>query len=184
MEIVAIAVALGLTFGLISGGSLKQLAETRFRWLAILFAGFVLQIVLGSWRPAWMSDDLRFWGLLASNGLVVVFLAANLRLPGMWLAAIGLAFNVAVIGANGAMPVSQDAVESYGGAAPTDRGGFKHEPLNDSTTLGWLADVIPIPPLNRVISVGDVVLACGILYLVFGRTRAPTPGRHLKVEKG
>jgi hypothetical protein len=45
--------------------------------------------------------------------------------------------------------------------------------------LPWLADVIPLPVLERLISVGDVLLALGIAWLVYARMME---GRREKVR--
>jgi hypothetical protein len=172
------AAAIGLAVGLASGGSLKALADTPVRALWLLGAGLALQIAFGSFDPGWFDAQTRFWILIGSNLLVVGFLIANLRLPGMWLAAAGLALNLIVIASNGAMPVSAQATETFGGSPPAEGGGFKHEPMTDTTSFAILGDVIPIGPLRLVISLGDVLLAAGILYLVFARTRVGERGRH------
>jgi hypothetical protein len=48
--------------------------------------------------------------------------------------------------------------------------GVKHEIAGPDTVLPFLGDVIPLPYLSRIISVGDVVLAIGIAILVYRRT--------------
>src|SRR5690606_38717098 len=37
--------------------------------------------------------------------------------------------------------------------------------LTDATALPWLADVIPLPPLKLVVSIGDIVLVAGMIPL-------------------
>ncbi len=111
--------------------------------------------------------------ILATNVLVAAFLAINRWLPGMVLAAVGTVLNVVVIAANGAMPVSLRAAE-VAGIRSTEM-GIKHEILDADTVLPWLGDVIPVPGLDALISVGDVVLAMGIAWLVYRRM---TAGRH------
>jgi hypothetical protein len=38
--------------------------------------------------------------------------------------------------------------------------------LDDATRLPWLADIWPLPPLRSIISIGDVVLAAGLIPLL------------------
>ena len=62
-----------------------------------------------------MTDGAGLAALIVSNVLVLAWLILNRSLPGLLIAAVGLLMNVAVISANGAMPVSEDAVRTAGG---------------------------------------------------------------------
>lgn len=161
------------------GGSLDRLAATEFRWPWLVVLGLGAQLGLEMWSPDWLDDGVGLAVLLASNALVAVFLLINIRLPGMTLAAIGMMLNVVVIAANGAMPVSQRALDKAGYEGEVGDFDRKHELLDDDTVLPWLADVIPLPYLRTIISLGDVVLAIGIAQLVYVRTRGPISGKHL-----
>jgi hypothetical protein len=160
--------------GLLRGGSLDSLANTKFRCTPLLIAGLGAQLVLQIWSPPWLGDAGELAVLLGSNFLVALFLLGNRRLPGVLLAVVGLALNVAVIGANGAMPVFEGAAEevSLAGAGP------KHELLDEDTVFPWLGDVIPVPGVNEILSVGDVLLALGIAQLVYSRTTWHVRARH------
>ena len=179
MELVLFAAILAAAVGLIRGGTLSSLAETRFRCQWLLFVALAVQIVFTYWGPeGWTRADLR-WVLLASTAGVAAFLVINFRLPGMLVAALGLAMNVTVIASNSAMPVSESAAKVAGAGSRGVEGGFKHEPLNDDTNVPVLADVIPIPVSRSVLSAGDVLLVAGIAYLVYRRTVAGRRrGRH------
>lgn len=163
--IVAVGAAL---YGFARGGSLDGLANTRFRYVWVLFLGLVIQAGFGMWDPAWLTDTGALVIVLVSNAAVALFLAINRHVPGMLIAAFGLLLNVAVIAPNGAMPVSLTAAELAGGDAPAEF-GLKHEILTNDTVFPWLADVIPVPGMRSLLSVGDVVLAAGIGFLVYRR---------------
>jgi hypothetical protein len=45
--------------------------------------------------------------------------------------------------------------------------------LGPDTKLPWLGDVIPLPRLGEVLSVGDVVLIAGTIRLIYARMTAP-----------
>ena len=165
--VLIIAVVAGL-YGFARGGSLEGLANTPFRFLWVLFLGLVIQVGAGMWDPEWLSDGGDLAVVLVSNAAVALFLAMNRHLPGMLLAACGLLLNLAVIAPNGAMPVSLTAAELAGGDPPADF-GLKHEILDDDTVFPWLADVIPVPGMQSLLSFGDVVLALGIGRLVYRR---------------
>lgn len=164
------------------GGSLERLAETRFRWPWLVVLGLGAQIAIEVWSPRWLDDDGGLIVLLASNLLVAVFFVLNRRLTGIAIAAVGMTLNVIVIAANGAMPVSQRALDKAGYEGNVGDLDRKHELLHGDTTLPWLADVIPLPYLRTIISLGDVVLAIGVAQLVYGRTRGPRAGKHLVGE--
>ena len=160
---------------LLQGGSLESLANTKFRAVPLLLLGLAPQIVLGFWSPSWMTDGAGLAALIVSNVLVLAWLILNRSLPGLLIAAVGLLMNVAVISANGAMPVSEDAVRTAGGdELEIEEGDFKHQELDDDTRLGFLGDVIPIPRVG-IWSAGDVVLAAGLALLAYRQTRWGDP---------
>jgi hypothetical protein len=164
-----VVLVLAAAIAALRGGSFEELARTDFRWVPVLIAALVAQVGFDIWDPAWLSDTGGLAVILITNALVAVFLGRNWKLPGMGLAAGGMALNVVVITANGAMPVSLRAAEIAGLQGPPREPGMKHEVLTDDTLLPWLADVIPLPVLERLISVGDVLLALGIAWLVYAR---------------
>jgi len=168
MLIALIAAVVAAAIGLLRGGSLESLAATPFRWLVLLWAGLLVQLGFDIWDPPWLDSTGGLMIVLLTNLLVAAFLAANSRLPGMILATIGMTLNVVVIALNGAMPVSLRAARVA--EVDIEQLGIKHEVLDPSTRLPWLADVIPVPGLAILISVGDVVLAAGIAWLVYSRT--------------
>jgi hypothetical protein len=169
ISVLAVAAVAGL-YGLVRGGSLDGVAATKFRFLWLLFAGFLLQIGFSLWNPGWLTESGELAILMGSSLLVAIFLALNRRLPGMLIAAGGLVLNVLVIASNGAMPVSLEAADVAGTDIEAADFGIKHEPLHDDTVFPWLGDVIPLPGLSTLISAGDVVLALGIGRLVYRRT--------------
>lgn len=169
--IVALIVAvLATLLALLRGGSLERLAATELRSLPLLFGALVVQVVVDVADPAWLGDAGGLVVLLATNALVTLFLVLNRHHPGMWLAALGLFLNVLVIGANGAMPVSESAAARVGLADELRDPGVKHEVLDEDTRLPFLGDAIPIPGLQKIISVGDIVLAAGIGWFAYRRT--------------
>jgi hypothetical protein len=170
MLTIAVVVTVAAAIAVLRGGSLQTLAATPVRWLWIVYAAFAVQLGAALWSPDWLSDAGALFIVLASNAAIGTFLLLNRNLPGTAIAAIGIVLNIVVISANGAMPVSARATEIANTSRITEDAGVKHERLNDDTILPWLADVIPVPPLRTIISVGDVVLALGIGYFVFVRT--------------
>lgn len=168
MTFVLVVGVVAAVYGLIRGGSLDSLAATHFRFLWLLFAGLVVQVGFDLWNPGWLTETGDLVILVLSNLAVAAFLVLNRSLPGMWLAATGLLLNALVITLNQGMPVSDESLELAG--LSLSEYGIKHEPLGPNTSLPWIADVIPLPGLKKVLSIGDLFLAAGIGWLVYRRT--------------
>jgi hypothetical protein len=156
--------------GKMRGGSLEFLAATRLAWLPLLWTALVLQILPALWLE--LSDTSALVVVVISNLLLIAFLLLNRGLPGVGLMAAGLLLNLIVIAANQAMPVSQTASDIAGVTHSPTAAELKHEPMRPSTVLPWLGDVIPLPRLGEVLSVGDLLLVVGIARLVYCRTVA------------
>ncbi|HEX2294661.1 MAG TPA: DUF5317 family protein [Actinomycetota bacterium] len=166
------------------GGSLATLADTTFTWTPLLVAGLVFQVTFLYWDPEWLGDAGGLVVVLGSNLAVAVWLAANRTLPGLLLAGAGMALNVVVIAANGAMPVLESSARKAGVSQSLDSASIKHERLDESTVLPWLGDAIPVPPFKEVLSVGDVVLALGLCRVVDARMMAARRPRHRAAGDG
>lgn len=171
-------VAIGASY--LRGGRMTNIAAAELRWTPLLFGGLGLQLLTA--RLAGMGA--RGLGLvLVSQALVLVWVGANWARPGMILVLVGLLLNAAVIVANGAMPVSPEAIRAIGldGAlVPPGR----HMLLAADTRLALLADRIPLPPLRTIISIGDVVLAAGMIPLLHELMTARTPAERRGGRRG
>src|SRR5215211_4375604 len=104
-------IILVIVVALLRGGSLRNFAAIQLRWLPLVIAGFVLQLLI--FTPFARAPLIAFATLpiyVLSLALLAIWVAANWRIPGMALIAIGLALNVAVIAANGGhMPVMPES---------------------------------------------------------------------------
>jgi hypothetical protein len=105
-------------------------------------------------------------------GLVVF---ANRRAPGVSLLALGLALNVVVMAVNaGYMPVSPAALWTVHGAdTPLNAPGAHQQKtvlMQADTPLWFLGDVLPVPLLGKVYSLGDLVAGIGAFVLLARRT--------------
>jgi hypothetical protein len=178
MLLVAVILLLALVAGWLAGGDVRNLAAIRLTatWLVFVAVGAQAPlaglVALGAPGPA-LSRPL----LGLSHLALIAFIAVNRHAPGMLLILVGFGLNAAVIVANGAMPVSPEALASLGGDPGFAAG--KHMLLDEATALPWLADIIAVPGLRMVVSVGDIVLAVGVGVLVVAQMRRfpPQPGR-------
>jgi hypothetical protein len=181
-----IPIVVGAAFGLASGGRPARLLELRLVATWLLWAAFVLQVlryyhVPGLGLLLGPADGVR--AALVVDGLALAWLTVNalrgerrLR-AGLALLAIGLLANLAVIAANGGMPFSVSGARAAGFSEAQIRTNDigDYEPIGGDTALPWLADAIPVPPLRRVVSAGDLVLVVGIgLVVATGMRRSRT----------
>lgn len=163
-------IILGLLAGLVSGGRLGNLAHAKLKGEAVIIGMLVFQLsvprltlLLGLTG----SIPLVLW--LLSMAALVALALVNWRSAGMVLAALGIALNIVAIGANGAMPVSTEAIARLDPAL-TPRFDLLHEPLTEETRLIGLTDAIAIPgPVwhRGVTSLGDFFLSFGAGLYVF-----------------
>jgi hypothetical protein len=146
------------------GGRLGALAEVRLRRVWAIFAALGLAVV-ATGLPG-LPDGVRSLLLVAAYPVGAVFLAANWRVPGIPLAALGAALNLLVIAANGGvMPASAAALQRAG--LPADAPGFQSSAAVADPRLAFLGDVFALPaswPLSNVFSVGDVLIAVGLAW--------------------
>jgi len=180
MKLFALVVAFGVVLGYLTGGRLYHFESLRlkFWWLAIVGLG----IQFAPLPEGDVGTDLliRTIVLSASYTLLVAFALVNIRIPGMVLVLIGLACNFAVIAANGGMPASAEALRDSGQddvlELLREDGAAKHHLMTDDDVLTFLGDVIPVPqPIGQAISVGDVFMYAGLIWLIFGAMRGRTP---------
>jgi hypothetical protein len=173
--IVVGAALLALLLAFLRGGRFERLGEVSFRWAPLIVLGLLIQILI--FNP-WIGPHLTLWQVVVAYNismiLVWVTLTLNWRIPGARLMALGVFLNWLVITANGGfMPASPEALETAGLLATTSVGAG--EPHNNSilvhehTRLRWLADVMAVPsglPFANVFSIGDVLLAAGIGWMI------------------
>jgi len=156
--VLASAVAFGLLAGFARGGSFARLSRLHIAWWPLLAVAVLLRLAAG------LLGDLAVAAYLVAFAAIVAVAVTNRVLPGAWLIAIGAALNLIAVAANGAMPVSAEAISAVGGAFPGDA---LHTVLDSSSRLPFLTDVIPFPVVRTAYSVGDVLIAIGGAWLSF-----------------
>jgi hypothetical protein len=157
--LVLIPLALGVGAGLAAGGKLERWAEVRLRWPWLVIAAlFVREAV--ALTPLSRIPELRYVYVLFLLVLIGWTLWHAVRVPGIWLIAIGALMNLVVIAANDfRMPVAA----AYAGPLVV---------MGSDTRLAWLGDWIGIAGgALGVYSVGDAVIAVGVGVAAFAITR-------------
>ena len=183
-------IALALVTGALAGGGIPRLADLRLKliWVLLLALGLRVGAVLLFGTD--VGPSLPIGALfIAAYLLLFVFLAANYRVPGLQVAAVGVGLNtLAVILNAGRMPIWANAFVAAGFSPEALIGDPFHFLLATDTVAdfvsqgGVFGDVVPIPiPVIRdVISIGDILLAMGIFWaIVYSMTRADAPERPL-----
>ena len=175
--VLAEAAIAGVLLGLVSGGSLGALGELRIRRIELVYVAILLQIcAFPSGVFPWSTPDGIARGVwLVSFALLIGFAAVNRAVRGVALVFAGLAGNLAAVVANGGlMPANPHAARAA---------GMTHRLHNNSIStfhphLAWLTDRWAVPdwiPLGNVFSVGDVLIAAGIVATIVlamhGRSR-------------
>jgi MFS family permease len=172
-----------------AGGTLPRLADLRLHWIGLLGLALAVRLLAGLSISTGQGpvDLAEAWGLPLTYGLIVVWLYRNWRVPGLQVAAIGVTMNtIAVLLHAGKMPVFEGSLLAAG-LSPADLVGDPfHVLLAAASTAefvrqgGMFGDVvpIPIPVINDVISIGDVLLWVGIVWaIVAAMTRRAAPSR-------
>jgi predicted MFS family arabinose efflux permease len=182
--VLAVILGTGTLIAWLLGSDLAKLARVRLRATWSVFLALALQIVLFT----------RIWALLplhlakppvhiASYVLLLVFVAANLRQPGLAVAAIGFALNAIAIAANrGRMPISPGSWRAIGAPASqlSPEGTDNNVVVAAHAHLRWLGDVFPLPkliPFANALSIGDLLLLVGVTAFVY-RAGATDEDRH------
>jgi hypothetical protein len=171
MILAVILLGVGVLWGLAQGGKLNKLGEVEFKFAWLVFAGLGLQIaaeLVGAFIFRGLGNSVAGLVILAlSYGCLIAFLALNLQRPGALFIGAGLALNLLVILLNQSMPVSVRAAQAAGiQSVRFLEAAVKHQVMSAGTKLSFLGDVIPVPVIGTVVSVGDVLIGVGMFVLV------------------
>lgn len=162
------AVPVGVALGYLLGGRLDRLSGVRFHWAWLAIAGLVVQVVLFSGAvDGFLGGGVGEIIYMASTAAVLVAVVRNLRIPGMALVAVGAASNLAAIVANGGVMPTTMAALTAAGLTPTD--DFSNSEIIEDPALAPLTDIFALPawlPLANVFSIGDVLIAIGIVLVI------------------
>jgi len=167
-------IVLGLLVGVLAGGSLKRFGAVRLKGEYLILPLLAFQLAVPRLATALgLPSRIAFVAWVAVMIGLVALALWNRRWLGLAIAAVGIALNIVVIVANGAMPVSLDAVARLDSTV-VPKFDLLHEPLTAETRLEGLADIIPIPGPTwhrGVASVGDLLLFAGAGFFVFAAMR-------------
>lgn len=172
--VILIAIPIGILVGLVARGNLGNLSTFRFRWAGVAVAGLLIQVALFTPTGDAIAGSAGPAVYVASTAAVFLAVLRNIRTPGMPIVALGSISNLAAIVANGgAMPADPAALVTAGldGA-----GDHTNSVVLANPALQPLTDIFALPawfPLANVYSVGDVLIALGIVIVIATAMRRP-----------
>ena len=172
MTLLLVVIA-ALAVGYLRGGRLKRYLGRPLRWVLLPAAGFAIEAALpliGRLIPV-PAENWLFMAVIPEYLAIFVFAALNFERRGMKLILLGSLLNFAVIVANGfKMPLSPVALEMPEAQKTLEM--IRAGEILDYVIVGWdapllfLGDVIRLPYLPGLASVGDLVLAAGVFLLI------------------
>ena len=173
MLFIPIIIGISLIVGYLRGGSIKNFSNVEFKNPIFIFIGFLIQVIIfSSWFQS--SNFKNYTGILfiISYLVVLITISSNFHLKSIRVIGLGFFLNFLVILFNyGYMPVSIKALQSVGAHTKIELlktyTRFNNCVLmSKSTNLNFLGDIIPIPVLNQVISIGDIFILLGFFLFI------------------
>ena len=175
-------IAGALAVAVLIGGDVRRLSHVRIRHLELLLAAFAAKVsvaLLGTSQSAVAVSAARPLNVIGA-ALLLGVVWFNRRIPGALIFGTGLLSNVLVISAfGGRMPVLlPNGFESSSPALPVLRSGLDplHVLLQHPQGIWFLGDVWAIPSLfghTSLVSLGDLLMAAGIAYLIIRWSHRP-----------
>ncbi len=170
------ALVLGVILGYLRGGRIAHLASLSMRLTWLVPIALVIQLLI---FPLFGDRPLLPYATtplhLLSYALVFLFLALNVRILPLLAVGLGALLNILVICVNGGyMPSSATALSRSGAAGVASaleaQGIYGNVRLmGQETRLNLLGDFLYLPrwvPLATAFSIGDLVMALGVAWLV------------------
>jgi len=167
MRFTLVAIGVGFLLAPFFGGRLRNLSGRTMRLWFLLPLGLALQLAAIESR----GDTWPFLLVLGSYALLFTFAVVNLPLTGMWLVVLGLVLNALAIGLNHGMPVGHKA-QRHAGENPAVFAALHHD-QRSSDRLLIIGNVIPVAPLNEIVSFGDIIGGVGVVDVIIHLMRPP-----------
>ncbi len=183
--ILALAVVVGLLAGLIRyrGCALERIAAISLRhaWLVLLALALQLPLLRAEAGPR-QHIAVQQALFLASHLLLLAFVALNRRSTAIKIAGVGVVCNLIAILANGGlMPISPETLVQINPGSSLaqfpvgSHYGFSKDVIlpRQGTALWLLSDILALPPpfpWPAAFSLGDLIIAVGIIVLMQGST--------------
>ena len=164
------------------GGRLSTFESISLRWPLVLPTAVIAQLAAQA-----VTGPARVPLAVGSHATMALWFVVNTRAErgarrsAFGLGAAGAIANLVPVLRYGGMPVSKRALDAIGaGGVDVTVGNFgKHVLLENHHFGWWLGDVLAVPALRCVVSLGDLVLMAGISVLVIEAGSPSRRGRRL-----
>lgn len=168
------SIILGLLIGYLRGGSLKSLQDLNFKGLYLVILAFLLKasvsFLLVNYNHM-INQTHTYLLTLIQYFLLLLFVAINYRYFFILIGGAGFLLNfIAMLANSGSMPLSNNIVEVSKTNPKLDliiaNKFYTYKLIDSNTNLWFLGDIIRMKfPFKRFISIGDIILALGIMLL-------------------
>lgn len=156
--------------------SARPLLRIRLRGVWLIWVAAAVQFLRIA-EPSGTVSVLRYHSGLVPVALIwalgVAFVLVNLRRRpagvrlGLGLLAFGFTLNSVVIAVNGGMPFSASAARRAGLSEQfIAEETVRYVHTSGNTALTFLADLIPVPGLRMVVSVGDLIMLVAVSWVL------------------
>lgn len=169
------SVILGIVLGYLLKGKLENLNNLEIRgwWLIIL--GFLVEFVMKVFLKSEYLEigNFTYFLNIIIYSSIMIFIYINRKYKMILIIGLGFILNIIVIFGNGCtMPISAKAMEILNVGGQVETKGL-YSILNQETNFKLLADIIPykIWKLSGIASIGDIVLAIGIIGIIVSGMR-------------
>lgn len=180
LPVAAAVAAVGLRHG-----SLRGLLRVRLRAVWLIWSAAGVQFVRVT-DPAAAGAVLHYRHgvvpVLVTWAFGAAFVLVNLRgragavRAGLAALVLGCTLNTLVVAVNGRMPFSAGAARRVGFTEEAiTQTSTRYAPVSPHTMLPAFGDLIPVPPLQSVVSVGDLLMFAGIAVVLVALARTPAP---------
>lgn len=169
------AILLAIILGVLTKGSIMNLAKLNLVSVPYIFSAFILKYGLDffAYKGATFSA-LTLWSAQgAAYILLFIFLYKNRHTPGMKMMFVGMFLNFIVIMANsGTMPVNIVGLDADTANLVLQNKLATHSLISAQTKYPLLADIwLQTFPALKKFSIGDVLISIGVFYLVWATMR-------------
>ncbi|HNX14330.1 MAG TPA: DUF5317 domain-containing protein [Oscillospiraceae bacterium] len=167
-------VVFGVLLGYICGGRVKGLLHTEIRALWLPIIAYIMDAGGAQLAEIWPAFVPYSWILITAQYIVLfVFIILNLFRFEFCLFGAGTLMNFLVISFNGfRMPVAenlyldtQGEMAGYVGALSKNE-IFRYTLMTPKTVFPFFGDIIYVPVFGGFASIGDVLLAVGLAFII------------------
>jgi len=178
--LLATAVLAALPIGYFCGGRLRNYLSDPLKMVLLPCLAFVFEASFGLLAEV-IPWPVNYWlgsAVFTEYVLLAIFIYLNRKSRGIGILGLGMLANFAAIADNGfCMPVSPiiyrfpDAIETANRIAQGDVIGYVL--VDWDASLWFLGDTIPL--LNGLASVGDILMAVGLVILIVAKMKPVRP---------